>query len=44
MENFITVLKDMKKRFEIGDTIKEIQEKELEKFYYLLMERKETDD
>lgn len=67
-QSFIDAIKDMKKRFEIGDTIKEIREedipklaryadkeanplypvpvlmdaKELEKFYYLLMERTET--
>lgn len=63
-ENFIHAIKDMKKRFDIGDTVKEIKEedipklshyadkeanplypvpvlmdaKELEQFYYLLME------
>lgn len=67
-QNFIDAIKSMKKRFKIGDTIKEIREEdipklahyadkeanplypvpvlmdaeELEKFYYLLMERKET--
>lgn len=38
-ENFITAVKEMKKRFGIGDTIKE-----LEKFYYLLMEGEKADD